>query len=81
MDSDLRARLNGQIKHELDSAYIYLAMSAELQAQDYDGFAHWMRLQSQEELVHAMRLYDHVLSRGERVTLLSVLSMSLCVSG
>lgn len=61
--------LNEQIKAELESAYVYLAMSAYSESVNLRGFASWMRAQSQEELGHALKLFDFVNDRGGRVTL------------
>ena len=61
--------LNDQIRHEFASAYLYLAMSAYSDSLNLPGFAHWMRLQYQEELAHAMKLFDFVNDRGGRVIL------------
>lgn len=58
---------NAQIQKELHSAYVYMAMSAWLEAESYEGFASWMAVQAREEMEHAMRLYKHVLRRGGRV--------------
>lgn len=69
MRSEVEAALNDQIRMELSSGYVYLAMAAQFESQSYDGFAHWMRLQAQEELEHAMRLFDYVNRRGGRVVL------------
>ncbi|HSM61666.1 MAG TPA: ferritin [Longimicrobiales bacterium] len=72
MDPKIQEALDEQIRAELHSAYIYLAMSAHFAEQNLDGFAHWMRLQAGEELGHAMRLYDYVLERGGHLQLLAV---------
>jgi ferritin len=61
--------INRQIREELASAYIYLGMSAYLESLSLPGFAHWMRVQSQEELAHALKFFDHVVERGGRVAL------------
>ncbi len=61
--------LNDQINAELHSAYIYLAMSAYFADANFPGFAHWMRLQAQEELGHAMKFYDYIIERRGRVQL------------
>ncbi|MFR2948157.1 MAG: ferritin [Akkermansia muciniphila] len=45
--------LNEQIKWEMYSANLYLAMSAYLQDAGLTGFSHWMRIQYQEETAHA----------------------------
>jgi len=67
MDAAVRDAINEQIKSELSAAYLYMAMSAHFSNRSLEGFAHWMRLQAQEELGHAMRLFDYVLERGESV--------------
>jgi len=64
--------LNGQINAELYSAYLYLSMDAHFQSVNLPGFANWMRAQTQEELMHAMKIYDFVNERGGRVILKSI---------
>lgn len=61
--------INDQIHHEFHSAYVYLAMSAYLEAASFKGFAHWMRMQAKEEVTHAMKLFDYVNDRNGRVQL------------
>lgn len=61
--------INEQINNELFSSYSYLSMAAYLEAEQFTGCAQWMRLQSQEEHEHAMRLYDFLIARGGRVQL------------
>lgn len=64
--------LNEQIRHEFSSAYVYLSMSAYFERRNFSGFAHWARLQSQEELVHGMKLFDYLNDRGGTVVLQAV---------
>ncbi len=52
--------MNGQINAELYSAYLYLAMEAYFQSLNLPGFANWMRVQTQEEMFHAMKIYDFI---------------------
>ena len=61
-----------QINKELYSAYLYLAMQTYFKDMNLDGFANWMAVQVQEELAHAMGMYNYVLERGGKVTLMSV---------
>jgi ferritin len=68
----LEKALNDQIVRELESAYVYLSMCAYFEAQNLRGMAHWMRLQAQEELKHAMKIFDFVNDRGGRVELGSI---------
>lgn len=60
---------NQQIRHELESAYLYLAMAAYFDSAGYAGMARWMRAQVQEEVTHAMRFYKHILERGGEIKL------------
>jgi ferritin len=64
--------LNEQIREELASAYIYLSMAAYFESIDLPGFAHWMRVQTQEEMEHAMKFYGYVHERGGRVLLQAI---------
>lgn len=61
--------INEQIKNELYSAYLYLAMAAYFESEDLAGFAHWMEEQAEEEQEHAMKFYHFVNERGGRVVL------------
>ncbi|MCL2340380.1 MAG: ferritin [Proteobacteria bacterium] len=61
--------LNDHINAEMYSSYFYLAMEAYFQSISLKGCAAWMRVQVQEELMHAMRFYDFVNERGGKVTL------------
>jgi ferritin len=63
---------NDQINEELYSSYVYLAMAAHFEAMNLEGFTNWMKLQAQEELAHAMRLFDHINRRGGRVVLKAI---------
>ena len=69
LESKIETALNEQINQELDAAHNYLAMSAYLDRTNLSGFASWMKIQHDEELEHAMRLYQYVLDRGGRVEL------------
>lgn len=72
LSEKMQDALNGQINAEFYSAYLYLSMSAYAQSVNLPGFANWMRVQVQEELTHAMKLYDYVISDGGRVILREV---------
>jgi len=61
--------LNAQINAELYSAYLYLSMSACFSSINLPGFASWMKVQAQEEMLHASMFYDYVNERGGRVRL------------
>ncbi|ODN30692.1 ferritin [Fervidobacterium thailandense] len=61
--------LNEQVGKELYSAYLYLSMATYFDAEDLQGFAHWMKVQAKEELGHAMKIYEYIYERGGRVEL------------
>ena len=64
--------LNQQINREFASAYLYLAMAAQCEAQSLPGMAHWMKRQATEEYGHGMRLFEYLCDRGGRVALAAV---------
>jgi len=64
--------VNKQIQAEFQSAYIYLAMSARFEDMKMSGAANWMRIQWQEETAHAMKLYDHLIRRGQTPVLQTI---------
>ena len=68
----IRDAMNEQIKHELESYYIYLSMVAYFHSLNLEGMAHWMRCQAHEEMIHAMKFFDHIIDRGGQVELLDL---------
>jgi ferritin len=69
LNNDMEKALNAQVNAEMYSAYLYLSMSAYFQSKSLGGFASWMRVQAQEEMVHAMKIYDFINERSGRVIL------------
>lgn len=69
LNETVQNAINEQIKNELYSAYLYLAMSAHFEAQSLPGFGKWMRAQAEEEVEHAMKFFDFLNERGGRVIL------------
>ncbi len=64
--------LNEQVNAELYSAYLYLSMEAYFKSLNLNGFANWMRVQTQEEISHAMKIYGFIDERGGRITLKAI---------
>jgi len=64
--------LNDQINRELESAYVYLAMSAWADGKNLRGAAGWLRLQWEEELQHSTKLIDYIAGRGGTVSLKAI---------
>jgi ferritin len=69
MNAPVVQAINRQINSELSASYSYLAMSSWCERQKFTGAARWLRLQSQEEYLHAMKLFDFMLARDEKVEL------------
>jgi ferritin len=61
--------INDQIAAEFGASFSYLAMAAWCEHQQFMGAGHWLRLQSDEEHLHAMRLFNFVLARNHAVKL------------
>ena len=69
MDKRLEKAMNEQLTKELYSAYLYLSMAAYFESESLAGFSHWMKMQVQEEVLHAMKLFDFLNERETRVVL------------
>lgn len=64
--------LNKHLNAEFYSSYLYLSMAAYFESINLKGFANWMRVQAQEELVHAIKFYDFIIERGGKAVLSSI---------
>lgn len=64
--------LNKQINEELFSAYLYLSMAAYFESISLNGFATWMKVQVQEEISHAMKIYDFIFERGGKAEMQAI---------
>ena len=69
--------LNAQIQKEIESAYIYLGMAAYFDGMNFPGFSHWMKIQYEEEMAHAFKIYHYINSRGEKVILEAIAKPSV----
>ncbi|HHX03100.1 MAG TPA: ferritin [Tissierellia bacterium] len=61
--------LNEQINKEIFSGYLYLSMVPYFEERSLDGFASWFKAQAQEELFHAMKIFNFVHEVGGTVVL------------
>ncbi len=69
LNEKLYKLINDQIKHELESAYIYYSMVSYFVAEGLDGMAQWMTAQTQEEMLHASKFFDFIGGRAGKVEL------------
>jgi ferritin len=64
--------INDQINMEFVSSYSYLAMAGWCERVSFRGSAAWLRVQSQEEKGHAMRLFEFLVDRGAVIELKAI---------
>ncbi|MGB9133175.1 MAG: ferritin [Methanosarcina sp.] len=69
LNEKMEEALNEQINREMYSSYLYLSMAAYSSTIGMPGFAHWFRVQVEEENIHAMKLFDYINNQGGRVRL------------
>jgi ferritin len=72
VSKSIQDALNDQVNRELESAYVYLAMSSWADEQNLKGAASWLRLQWEEELQHAIKIVDYIAERGGSVRLKAI---------
>src|SRR4029450_1025826 len=69
MNTTVLNAINEQINSEFEASYTYLAMAAFCDRQKFLGAAKWLRMQSDEERGHALKLFDFILARDGKVDL------------
>lgn len=72
ISKEMQDALNKQINEEFFSAYLYLAMATYFDAEGLKGFANWMMVQYQEEMGHAMKIYNYLSSQGAKIELYAI---------
>jgi len=72
MSQKMQDAINAQINAEWYSAYLYLSMSSYFTSVNLMGMATWMRVQTQEEMFHGIKMYDFVNERGGRALLQAI---------
>lgn len=72
MDNSLLEDINAQINREFYAAYLYFAMATYFAEINMEGFAKLTKSHAKEELEHAKKLYDYLILRDEKVSLLRI---------
>jgi ferritin len=72
MNTTVLDAINEQINSEFEASYTYLAMASFCEQQRFLGAAKWLRLQSDEERMHALKLFDFALARDGVVDLRTI---------
>ncbi|MFA6596623.1 MAG: ferritin [Ignavibacteriaceae bacterium] len=72
MNEKIEAALNAQVNKEFFSSYLYLSMSSYFASKSLNGVANWMKIQADEEHLHASKFYAYILQKGGRVVLKAI---------
>jgi ferritin len=72
MNTTVLNAINEQINSEFEASYTYLAMASFCEQQRFLGAAKWLRMQSDEERMHALKLFDFALARDGAVDLKTI---------
>lgn len=72
LNSKIEELLNQQIKNEFYSAYLYMSMASWLHNYGLNGYAHWFRVQAQEERDHALIFLNYIIKANGRVHLYGI---------
>lgn len=65
----LAKALNEQMVFEMYSSYIYLALAAALEKNKMPRAVHWMRMQADEELIHANIFFNYLTDQNAEIEL------------
>ncbi len=69
MDKKIEKAFNEHLNAEFFSSYLYLSMANYFAAENLEGMANWMLVQTDEERMHAMKFVAYINDRGGRVVL------------
>lgn len=72
LSEKMEKAINNQINAEIYSSYLYMSMAAWFEGRQMPGFAHWMKVQAQEEMTHALKFYGFVNERGGKVVMQAI---------
>lgn len=72
LNEKIESAFNDQMMFEMYSANIYMSMAAQFDSMNLKGFANWMKIQYQEEILHMMKLYDFIDERGGHVVISAI---------
>ena len=64
INEKMAAMVNAQVNEEFHAAYLYLAMSFQMEEEGYNGFAHWFLQQYHEEIEHALEIAHYLQTRS-----------------
>lgn len=72
MNDELLNMMNMQLNREFYASYLYFAMAIYFKEINMDGFAKLAKDHAAEELEHARKIYDYLILRDEKISLLKI---------
>ena len=72
LSDTMAGEFNRQLTMELDASNAYLAMAGWLENAGFPGFSSWMQMQSEEERLHGLKLYQFILDRETEISIGSI---------
>ena len=69
LSKTLEDALNEQVNKEYYSAFLYLSMASHFESINMLGMASWMRMQYEEEVMHAMKIFDMIIDMEGKAVL------------
>ncbi len=69
LSKTLEEALNEQVNSEYYSSFLYLSMSSYFETMNLLGMAKWMRMQYEEEIMHAIKIFDMIVDMEGTVKL------------
>ena len=72
LSKTIEKALNEQVNSEYYSAFLYLSMSSYFETVSLLGMAKWMRMQYDEEIMHAIKIFDMIVDMEGTVNLKSI---------
>ena len=69
LSKTLEKALNEQVNKEYYSAFLYLSMSSYFESENLLGMAAWMRTQYEEEIMHALKIFDMIVDMEGKIEL------------
>ncbi len=72
ISKELGKALSSQMVFEMYSSYVYLGLAAKLEKMKMPGAAHWLRVQTDEELIHANFFYVYLNNQDAEIELSAI---------
>jgi ferritin len=72
LKTNIEKAFKDQVNKEFYSAFLYLSMASHFENTNLKGFSNWMKIQFQEEQIHAMKFFDYIIERNSKALLTTI---------